>query len=94
MEVISIDANGRGSGKYNEAALLEAIKAALEESKKTKKTAGFHLQAFLAEVYEGESPNLGAVRKKVQEIGWKHHLGDVRTTIREKDDLIGFYINK
>lgn len=93
MEVIDMEA-GRTGGKYNEEKLLKAIKDALDASKKTGKVAGFHLKAFLKEVYSGDKPNLGALRKKVQEMGYKHGLGDVRVTIRENDNLIGFFINK
>ncbi|MBE0516817.1 MAG: hypothetical protein IBX41_05430 [Methanophagales archaeon] len=95
MEVITIEkAQGSRSGKYDEKKLLEAVKKALKEGEKTGKMAGFKLKAFIEEVYTGEKPNLGALRKKVQEIGWKHNLGDVKVTIKEKDDLIGFYLQK
>lgn len=106
MEVIEVQGKSSKIGKYNEEKLLERLKEALEASKKAKgKVMGFSLKAFLSEVYSGEKPNLGALRKrwigakpylriKVQEIGWKHNLGDIKVTIREKDDVIGFYLQK
>jgi len=94
MEVIDIETDGRGAGKYNESKLVEAVKKALKEGEKTGKMGGYRLKTFIKEVYVGEKANLGALRKKVQEIGWKHNLGDIKVTIREKDDLIGFSVKK
>jgi regulatory protein YycI of two-component signal transduction system YycFG len=105
MEVIEVQGKSSKIGKYNEEKLLERLKEALEASKKAKgKVMGFSLKAFLSEVYSGEKCNLGALRKgevqkhkpriKAQEVAWKNNLGDIKVTIREKDDVIGFYLQK
>lgn len=94
MEVIEIEANNSKTGRYNEEKLLKAIQEAIQATKKTGKVSGFHLKDFLKEVYSGDKPNLGALRKKCQELGYKHRIGDVKLTIKEKENLIGFYLRK
>ena len=93
MEVIDIGSI-RGAGKYKEDKLLELIKKALSQGKGGK-VAGYRLKAFLKEVYIGEGgPNLGALRKKIAELGYKQGIGNIGVTISEKKDIIGFYLKK
>jgi hypothetical protein len=97
MEVIDLEANGKSAGKYDEKKFLSLVKKALEQGQKTGKTGGYPLADFVKEVYTGESPNMGALRKKAQEIGWKHNIGDVRVIIKEKGvekPVIGFSLKK
>ena len=92
MEVIEIS-NTRGGGRYKEDVLVDLVKKALKESKNGK-IAGYPLQPFIKAVYDGEKPNMGALRKKIQEIGFKHNIGNIGVTIREKKGEIGFYLKE
>jgi len=88
MEVIQIS-NTRGAGRYKEDVLIDLVKKALRESKNGH-IAGYPLNAFIKTVYiGGEKPNMGALRKKIQEIGFKSGLGDVGVTIKKKKNEIG-----
>lgn len=93
MEVIQISSS-KGAGRYKEDLLVDLVKKALKASKDGV-IAGYPLEPFLKTVYIGEQrPNLGALRKKIQELGYKHGIGNIGVTIREKKGEIGFYLKK
>ncbi len=92
MEVIQIENQSKNTGRFNEETIVKAIKQVLEANKKSGKVSGYRLKEFLKECYSGDRPNLGALRKKIEEIGYKHQLGEVKATISVKSNTIGFYI--
>ena len=92
MEVIEIS-DTRSGGRYKEDVLIDLVKKALKASKNGK-IAGYPLEPFLKAVYIGDKPNLGALRKKIQELGYKHGIGNIGVTIREKKGEIGFYLKE